>query len=110
MGEETKWWWVSYVVAQLSVFVNVGGYIYSWESSGNNTSTNDGDLTKKCDRCGDYELAELLHEMDPFHHATTYEAENVTVSNHFDLSVWTFASVEALGANEHPRAPFKGRF
>ena len=25
------------------------------------------------------------------------QAENVTVSNHFDLPAWTFASVEALG-------------
>lgn len=42
----------------------------------------------------------MLRELDPFGHATTYEEENVTLTNHFDLPSWTFASVEALGAGD----------
>ena len=67
----------------------------SWESPGNNTDTATSDPAQ-ChlgSRCGDYQLATMLHEMDPFGHATTYEEENVTLTNHFDLPAWTFASV-----------------
>jgi len=38
MSEETKRWWVAYVVARLAPFANLGGYQYAWESEGNNTS------------------------------------------------------------------------
>lgn len=53
----------------------------SWESPGNNTDTAVSDPAQ-ChlgSRCGDYQLATMLHEMDPFGHATTYEEENVTL-------------------------------
>jgi hypothetical protein len=102
MSEETKRWWVAYVVARLAPFANVGGYQYAWESPGNNSATNVTDPAH-ChvgSRCGDYQLATLLREMDPFGHGTTYEEENVTLVNHFDLPAWTFGSVEALGAGD----------
>ena len=83
MSEPTKRWWVAYLVARLAPFANLGGYQYGPESSGNS-------------QIGDYQLATLLREMDPFGHATTYEEENVTLRNHFDLPAWTFGSVEAL--------------
>ena len=70
MSEETKRWWVAYVVARLGPFANLGGYQYAWESSGNNTATKVTDPAQ-ChvgSRCGDYQLAMLLQEMDPFGH------------------------------------------
>ena len=99
LSHKTKRWWVSYVLARLAPFANIGGFQYSWESPGNSTENPASDPSDcgQGSRCGDYELALLLQEMDPFNHSTTYEAMNVTVSNHFDLPGWTFASVEALG-------------
>ena len=44
MSRETQRWWVGYVVARVASFANIAGYQYSWESRGNDTST-------------DYELA-----------------------------------------------------
>ena len=65
MSEQTKRWWVAYVVARLAPFANLGGYQYAWESPGNNTATAVSD-PKHCgqgSRCGDYQLATLLHEV-----------------------------------------------
>ena len=99
LSDGTKRWWVAYVVARLAPFANLGGFQYAWESEGNNTETaaSNPATCGTGSRCGDYQLATLLQETDPFGHATTYEAENVTQANHFDLAHWTFASVEALG-------------
>lgn len=110
LPESTKRWWVSYVVARLAPFANLGGYQYAWETEGNDTNTAAAD-PQGCghyvgngtsrqwlgSRCGDYQLAELLKEFDVFQHMTTYEEENATLKNHFDLPAWDFASVEALG-------------
>jgi hypothetical protein len=51
---------------------------YAWESPGNNSATNESDPTHcgRGSRCGDYQLAELLREIDPFHHGTTYEVRS----------------------------------
>merc|ERR1740117_659204 len=102
LPEKTKRWWVAYVVARLAPFANLGGYQYSWESPGNDTGTR-VDHPQRCgpgSRCGDYQLAELLREIDVFHHLTTYEEMNVTTKNHFSLPAWDFASVEALGQGD----------
>ena len=113
LPEKTKRWWVSYVVARLAPFANLGGYQYAWESAGNDTNTATKD-PQSCghwegngtarhwqgSRCGDYQLAELLSEMDVFRHMTTYEEMNATTKNHFDLPAWSFAAVEALGEGD----------
>ena len=30
MSEETKRWWVSYVIARMAAFANIGGFQYAW--------------------------------------------------------------------------------
>ena len=59
--------------------------MYSWETGGNG---------------GDLYLAQLLEEMDPFHHLVTYEDANAQAQNWFNLSQWGFASVECYGGVE----------
>lgn len=90
LSDEAKHWWVSYVVARLAPFANLGGFVFKWETPGD-------------DPHGDVELADLLRELDPFAHLRTYEAENVTKSNQFARNAWSFASVEALGASCVPK-------
>eukprot|EP00947_MAST-08B_sp_MAST-8B-sp1_P004362 g4362.t1 len=82
MNETTKRWWVSYVVARLSPFANIFGFVYSWETGGK------GD---------DLHLAQLLHEFDIFRHQVTYEDANALALNWYNLSAWDFASVEVYG-------------
>jgi hypothetical protein len=91
LSNEAKRWWVSYVVARLAPFANLGGFVFKWETPGD-------------DPHGDAELADLLRELDPFSHLRTYEAENVTMSNQFGRKEWSFASVEALGATCVPKS------
>ena len=80
-----KRWWVSYIVARLAPFANIAGFVYSWETGGT------GD---------DLHLAQLLHEMDPFRHLVTYEDANAIASNWYNLTEWSFASVETYGGVE----------
>ena len=85
MNQTEKRWWVSYVLARMAPFSNVAGFVYSWETGGT------GD---------DLHLAQLLHEMDPFRHLVTYEDANAIASNWYNLSEWSFASVETYGGIE----------
>jgi hypothetical protein len=34
MSEETKRWWVSYVIARMAAFANIGGFQYAWYACG----------------------------------------------------------------------------
>eukprot|EP01043_Picozoa_sp_COSAG02_P056359 COSAG02_NODE_6673_length_3424_cov_4.259994_1_plen_564_part_00 len=103
MSEDTKRWWVSYVIARLGAYANIGGFQYAWESDGSNVDTsvsNQSECGHPQSRCGDYQLALLLQELDPWSHMRTYEEENATLKNHIDLPAWSFASVEALGEGD----------
>jgi len=82
LPRDVQEWWVSYVVARLAPFANVAGFVYSWETGGN------GD---------DLHLARLLREMDPFNHLITYESADQHGNNNFNLTEWSFGSVETYG-------------
>jgi hypothetical protein len=82
LPKDMQVWWVSYVVARLCPFANVAGFVYSWETGGTG---------------GDLALAQLLQDMDPFHHLITYEDANAQASNFFNLTQWSFGSVETYG-------------
>lgn len=50
LASDAKRWWVSYMLARLAPFANIGGFVYKWETSGD-------------DPHGDAELADLLREL-----------------------------------------------
>ena len=75
-------WWVSYVVARLAPFANLGSFVYSWETGGIGE---------------DRHLAQLLRDLDPFNHLITYESADQHGINNFNLTDWNFGSVEAYG-------------
>ena len=79
MDGPTQQWWVAYVLARLAAFANIGGFVFKWETSGE-------------DARRDLRLARLLRGMDPFGHLRTYEAENVTLTpDHFGAREWGLA-------------------
>ena len=69
-------------MARLAPFANLAGFVYSWETGGHG---------------GDLHLAELLRANDPFRHLTTYEDANAIAGNWYNLTQWSFASVETYG-------------
>ena len=51
LKSDAKRWWISYVIARLAPFANIGGFVFKWETPGD-------------DPHGDLELANLLRELD----------------------------------------------